>query len=143
MLGIVAADKDVVENGEVGRAGPVGENAHVYIFEAAVLDGKPAGAGDELSAGPDGDLGVPESDPLEIIVVGGLHIEEIEIAAAVEDHFAISGGLNDDGLVGRAAGKQVVSAFHRGGGADAAIAGVEFGVIAVGAGMDQDDVAGP
>ena len=107
-----------------------------------MLHRQPAGAGDELGAGPDGDLGVLECQAFEIIVVGGLHIEEVEIAAAVEHHRPVARRLDDDGLVRRAVGGEVIGAFHRFGGIDAAVAGVEFRVIAIGPGMDQDDVAG-
>src|SRR5256885_11031111 len=42
----------------------------------------------------------------------------------------------------RSAGGQVVSSFEGSGGVDLAIAGVIFGVVFVGAGVYQDDVAG-
>src|SRR5256885_15263304 len=42
----------------------------------------------------------------------------------------------------RSAGGEVVSSFEGSGGVDLAIAGVIFGVVLVGAGVYQDDIAG-
>ena len=97
---IVAAEEDAVGDVEVARAGEVGEHAHADVLEAAALDGQSLRAGDELRAGPDRDLGVPEGDPLEVVVVGGLDVEQVEVAAAVEDHLAVASGLDHDRLLG-------------------------------------------
>ena len=47
-------------------------------------------------------LRVPERDAFEVVVVGGLDVEQVEVAAAVEDHLAVARGLDHDRLLGRA-----------------------------------------
>ena len=42
-------------------------------------------------SGPDRDVGVPERQPFEVVVVGRLDVEQVEVAAAVEDHLAVAG----------------------------------------------------
>src|SRR3954469_17834039 len=98
MFGIVAADENIVQDGKVGRSRPVGEDAQIAVLEAAMFHRQPAGTGDELGTGPGGNRGVAESDAFKIIVVGSLQIEEIEIAATVENHIAGTGRLDHNRL---------------------------------------------
>ena len=140
VIGIVAAEEPVVGDVEIARTGPVGPDAQIDVLESATLHRQAFRPGAELRARPDGDLGVAEGQAFEIVVVRRLDVEQIEIAAAIEDDIAVARRLDDDRLVGRAAGGQVVGAFYRRGGVDAAIAGVVFRVIAIGAGVHEDDV---
>ena len=113
MLRIVPADEGVVRDVELARAGEVRENAGAYVFEAALLDRQPLRAGDELRPGGDRDLCVPERQPLEIGVIGRLHVEEREVSVAVEDDLAVPRRLDGDRHVGRAIGREVVRAVER------------------------------
>ena len=85
MVRIVAADEGVVGDVEVAGAGEVGEYARADVLEAAALHRQSLRTGNELRAGLNGDLGVPERDALEVGVVGGAHVEQREVAGAVED----------------------------------------------------------
>ena len=96
---IVPADELAVGDVEVARRRGVGEHAHAHVLEAAPLHGQPLRAGDGLRARPDRDVGVPERDPLEVVVVGGLDVEQVEVAAAVEDHLAVARRLDHDRLL--------------------------------------------
>ena len=76
----------------------------------ALLDSDPAGAGDILEAGQKGEIGVADGQAFEVVVVGGHHVEEVEISIAVEDRLAVARGFDDDRLFRRAALRQVISA---------------------------------
>ena len=141
MLRVVPAEEHAVRDVEVARARVVRKHAHADLLEPAALDRQSFRAGDELRARPDRDVGVPERDALEVVVVGGLDVEEIEVAAPVDDDLAVARRLDHDRLLGRAVGGQVIGPFERGGGVDGGLVGVELVAIRVGAGVDQDHVA--
>src|SRR5205823_3714791 len=94
-LRVVAAEEIIVGDVEVARAREVGEDAESDVLEAASLDGKPLRAGDEQRAGPDGDVGVADGHAFEVVVVTRLDVEQVVIAAAVEDDFAVASALDD------------------------------------------------
>ena len=79
--------------------------------------------------------------PFEVVVVGGLDVEQVEVAAAVEDHFAVARRLDHDRLLRRAVGRQVIRPLERRRRVDRGLVGVVLPLIRVGAGVDQDDVA--
>ena len=78
---------------------------------------------------------------LEVVVVGGLDVEQVEVAAAVDDHLAVARGLDHDRLLGRAVGGEVIRALERRRRVDGGLVGVELVAIRVGAGVHQDGVA--
>src|SRR5262249_2371544 len=102
---------------------------------------QPPGPGDELCAGPDRDRRVPERDAFDVVVVGNLDVEQVEVVAPVENDLAVPGRLDHDGPVRRAFAGQVVRAFEGGGRVDRGLAGVILVVIRVGAGVHEDGVA--
>ena len=63
--------------------------------------GEPLRSGDELRARPDADIRVPDRHAFEIVVVRGLHVEQVEVAIAIESDVAVSGSLDRDRLFGR------------------------------------------
>ena len=79
--------------------------------------------------------------PFEVVVVGGLDVEQIEVVAAVEDHLAVAGRLDHDRFLRRALRREVVGPFERRRRVDRRLVAVELVVIRVGAGVDQDRVA--
>ena len=95
-FGIVAADEDVVGDVEVVRTGIVGPHASTDVLEAAALDGQPFRSNQELCAGENAVLGVPERDPLEVVMVSPAHVEQCEVTVAVEDHLAVARRLDRD-----------------------------------------------
>ena len=80
--------------------------------------------------------------PFEVVVVGGLDVEQIEVAAAVDDHLAVARRLDHDRLLRRAVGRQVIRPLERRRRVDRRLVGVELVAIRVGAGVHQDRVAG-
>ena len=142
VIRIVAADERVVGDVEVARARVVGEDAGADILEPAALHGQPLRAGDELRARPDRDVGVPERQPFEVGVVRGLHVEQREVAVAVEDHLAVAGALDRDRLLGGAVGGQVIGAVERHGAIHRRVVRVFEAVVLVEPGVHEDRVAG-
>ena len=72
------------------------------VLELAVLHREALRAGDLLHARLDGRAGVAERDAFEIVVVAAHEVEQHGVAVAVEDHFAVTGADDGDGLVRRA-----------------------------------------
>jgi hypothetical protein len=62
---IVAAIEPVVGDAELARPRVIREDPGADVLEAIALDGQPRGAGDELRACQDGDLGAAERQALE------------------------------------------------------------------------------
>ena len=139
---IVAADEHAVGDVEVARTRVVGEDAHADVLEPAALHRQSLGAGDELRARPDRDLRVPEGDPLEVVVVGGLDVEQVEVVAAVDDHLAVARRFDHDRFLRRALARQVVRPLERRGRVDGRLVAVELVVVGVSPGVDEDGVAG-
>src|ERR1700729_4322263 len=138
MPGVIAADKRIVGDGEVARAVIAGVDADADVFKAAMFYGKAAGAGNKLHARLDCDIGIAKGNPLEVVVVGSLQVEQSEVAKTVKDHFAIAGGFDHDRFFGCAIAKEVVSTFY---GPGRAVPAVPVVQRLVDAGMHQDDVA--
>ena len=80
--------------------------------------------------------------PFEVVVVGGLDVEQVEVAAPVDDDLAIARRLDHDRLLRRAVGGEVVGPFERRRRVDGRLVGVELVSIRVGAGVNQHRVAG-
>ena len=99
MIRIVSADEPVVGDVEIARSRVVRVHAHADVFESASLHGQSLRSDDELRSGPDGDFGVSNGQAFEVVVVRGLHIEEIERPVAVEDGFAVACAFDRDGLL--------------------------------------------
>ena len=94
-----------------------------------------------MRPGPNRDIRIPNRHAFKIVLVGGLHIEQVEGAIAIEDHFSIARSLDHDRLFGSAAGRQIIRALKGCSGVDRAISGVELGRLFVGSGMHQDHIA--
>ena len=96
----------------------------------------------ELSSRPDPDHRVPDRDSLEVVVVGDLGIEEVEVAIAVENYLSVPGAFDYNRLLRGASCGQIVGTFHRSGGIDGPVTCVVLRMVFVKAGMHQDGVAG-
>src|SRR4051794_32431602 len=151
MLRVVTAVEIIVRNIVVARSGKIGENSQADVFKPAVFYSQTLRSGDELRAGPDRDVGIPERDTLKVVIIGGLGVEQIEIAVTVEDHFAIARTPDYDRFVRGAAGSQVVSALIGRGCINGEIrkrcrvvhnASVELRVVFVEARVNQNDISG-
>ena len=68
--GIVAPDKNVVGNVEITRPAPVGEDAAADIFQLGVFESETDGAQDALMAEEEGDVGISDGDPFDVVIVG-------------------------------------------------------------------------
>src|SRR5260370_39149908 len=141
MIRIVPAYEVVVGDIEVARTRVVREDTKVDVLEPAPLDGQPFGAGDKLRARPDRDVSISKRHSFKIIVIPGLDIEEVEITVTVEYDFSMTGAFDHDGLIGRAAGRQIIRSLNRCGGVDPAIASIVFGMVLVEPGVYQNPVA--
>ena len=141
--GIVTAQEDVVGDVIILRPGPVVAHHPADIAGAAVDQGEAVGADDILDAQHEGDIGVLHRDAVDIRVVGSFQIEQRVIVGAVEHHLAVARRLDDDGLVGCAAGGQVIGAVKRSTIAlDALVeAAIDKAAVFIRAGMDQDGIA--
>ena len=109
----MATDDHVVGDVEVLRARPLGLHRTSDVVDPAVLQSESTGAGDALQAKQKRDVGIPDRDAFEVVVVGGHQVEEVVVAGAVEDHFAVTRRLDHDRLVRRPARRQVVGAVDR------------------------------
>ena len=88
-------------------------NRDADLVERRVLDGETHGAGDALLAGLDGHVGVAERDSFEVRVIRAHDVEQHVVAVAVEDDFAVAGGLDRDRPLGRAVLRQIERAVPR------------------------------
>ena len=73
--GIVAPDKHVVRNVEVTGAAPIGEDAAADIFQLGVFQSETDGAQDALAAEEEGDVGISDGDPFDVVIVGSGEVE--------------------------------------------------------------------
>ncbi len=73
-----------------------------HVLETAVTDSKGHRAHHFLLAREQGNLGIAKGESFEDVVVGGHDVEELVVAPAVENHFAIAGCFDGDGLLSRA-----------------------------------------
>ena len=108
-----------------------------------MLQREAARAGDILDPKQESDIGIPNRDALEIIVVPPHQVEKILAAVAIEDHFAVARAFDDDRFFGRAALRQIVGAVERRavGGDGAVEAAIDEPIVFVDAGVHEDDVA--
>ena len=139
--GIVPAEEDAIGDVEVAGSRVVGEDAQTDLVEPAALHRQAFRSGDELRARPDGDVGVPERDPFEVVVVGRLDVEQVEVAAAVDDHLAVARGLDRDRPLRRAVRSQVIRPLERRRRVDRRLVRVQLVAVGVRAGVHQDRVA--
>ena len=93
--------------------GPVFLHHAADVLEAGMGQAESAGADDVLDAQQEGDVGVPHRDAVEVVVIRRHQIEEVVGTVSVEDHLAVTRGLDDDGLLGRAALGEVVRPVER------------------------------
>src|SRR3954451_5526960 len=107
MIRIVAAIEVVIRDIEVARTGIVSEDTNVDVLESTVLHRKALRPRDKLRAGPDADIRIPDGDPLEVVVIGGLDIEQVKVAVAVKYDVTIARRLDRDRFFRRAAGREV------------------------------------
>src|SRR5215467_7819761 len=113
MIWIVAANEIVVGDVEVARAGIVREDADIDVFKPAVLHRKPLGAHDELRAGPDADIRIPDGNSLKVVVIGALDVEQVKVAVAIKYYLSVTRRLDHDRFLWRAAGCEVISSLER------------------------------
>ncbi len=142
-VGIVPADEDVVRDVEILGAGPFVLHHPSDILGARMDQGEAAGTGNVFPAQQEGDRRVAHRDAVEVIVVRGHQVEEIEIAVAVEDHLAVARRFDHDRLVGRTAGGEEIGPVERR--AIGGRVGVEAGIVSarvfIETGMHQDGIA--
>ena len=141
MFRIIPAEEVVVGNIKITRARIVGEDSQIHIFKTASLDGQSLGARDELSPGPDCNVGVTDGNALKVVVVSRLYIEEVEIPVTIEDDLSVSSTLDRDWFIRSATGSQIVSPLKRRGRIDRAVSRVILRMILVSARMNENRVA--
>ena len=93
-----SAEEDIVRDVEVARSGVLGPHAEPDVFETTVLDGESHCSGNALEPREDGDVGVPEGDPVEDVMGRGTDIEQAVVARAIEDHLPVASGPDRDRL---------------------------------------------
>jgi hypothetical protein len=92
--------------------------------------------------GLNGDLRVPERDPLEVRVVGGADVEQREVTSAIEDDRPVTGCLDRDRHVLGAIGGEVVGPIERHGPIHLGVVGVLEAIVLIDAGVHEDGVSG-
>ena len=141
----MAADKNVIRNIEIFGAGPVVLNGAADIHQPGTLQREAAGPRNSLDAQQKSNIGIAECDALKVVVTGTHEIKESLAAIAIENHFAIAGGFNRNGLFRRAALRKVVSAVKQVAHGEITGAGLSVHVMEpvadVKTGMDEDHVA--
>src|SRR5690606_35732064 len=102
LIGGVPADEHIVGDVEILRSRPVVLHATAHILDARAQQREAAGPADVLVAEQEADLGVPDRYAFETSIIGGHEVEEIVIAAAIEDHLPVARRPDGDGLLRRA-----------------------------------------
>jgi hypothetical protein len=90
---VFAAQEEVVGDEEVAGIGALGPHADAHVLETAVADGQGHRAHHFLLAREERDVGVAEGESFKDVVVGGHDVEELVVARAVKDRFAVAGAL--------------------------------------------------
>jgi len=106
----LAAQHVVVGNVEVARTRPVRVHGRADVRELRTLHREPHRAGDVLHARFDGYARIAEGDAFEVVVLAAHEVEEHRVAVAVEDHLAIAGRNDRNGLLRSAFLRQIVGA---------------------------------
>ena len=142
VIGIVPSDEVVVGNVEVARSRVVREDAGADVLEPAAFHRDAFGARNELRAGENRVVGVPERQSLEVRVVRGADVEQREVARAVENRRTVACAFDDDRLLGCALREQVVRPVERCRAIHGRIVRIFVAVVLVDTGMHEDGVAG-
>ncbi len=143
---VVTAVEHIVGDVEVLGVGPVVLHHAADVDHLGVLEREAGGAGDVLDPQEERHLGVPDRDPLDVVVVRAHQVEEILGPVAVEDDLAVACALDHDRLVGRAALGEVVGPVEIVAERQIALVRLLVQVMApvpdIEPGVDQDHVAG-
>ena len=99
---VFAAEEEIVGDEEVAGAGVFRPDADADVFEAAVADGKGDCAHHFFFSGEECNIGVAEGEAFKDVMLGCHHVEELVVACAVEDGFAVASAFDGDGFVGGA-----------------------------------------
>jgi hypothetical protein len=100
-VAIEPADEKIVGDIEVARAGELGPHAEADVFETAVLHCQTHGPCQLLLAGQNGDVGISERQSFDDVMARPHHVQQRVVAVAVEHHFAVTGGRDGNGTIGR------------------------------------------
>src|SRR5262245_30857174 len=110
---IITTEQNIVRDVEILRAGILGRDADVDVLHPAVPHYEPATPKHVFQAGVKSDRRVANGDALEVVVIRRHHVEEPEVPGAIEDHFAIASGFDDDGFLRRPVARQHIRAIER------------------------------
>src|SRR6266540_3537779 len=96
---IITTEQNIICDVKILRPRVFGRNADADILHPAVPHHQPAASEHVFQPCVESDVGVANGNAFEVVVIRRHHVEEPEIAVPIEDHFAVTGGFDDDGFL--------------------------------------------